>query len=186
MGDIAESKQTEVRRITGDDEAHVASVFTRTDGKKALAVDAMVKTNNFGITVPYLNSKYRVLFTVGDITIPKTAYTVVYEYVGSGLLHGFHVDSDSDKMKYKLEIDDEVIFTDLVVKDIGDIGLKVTPSGVVLLQSRSGITVLSNTELDFSPHQDIFFNTRIKLSAISGDVGSKKVKDYLFYISKFS
>lgn len=179
-----ELQYTNITRIAGQDEQYAADVIIRNDGKKAIVTDAQVNiTNNIP---PALNSKYRVEWSDTVVNFPASSnYSTFYLYNGSGYLHGFHIDTNSDKCQVKLTVDGEVIYSDITGKFLSDISFKSTGSNnPIMLQNRSGLTTEGNNDIDFSPHADLRFNSSIKIELKKSDNTAFTTNRYLVFITK--
>lgn len=173
-----EIKYSNTTKIAGQSEEHAADVTLHPDGRRRLAVEAALS----GTT-----SKYRVEWSLTKIELPASSvYTTFFSYTGSGILHGFHVDTDSDKSQIKLVIDGETIFQDFTCKQINDLGFKAAGAPPVLIQNRSGLSTINGSDLDFSPHVDILFNSGITIGIKKNDNNSVDVDAYIIYISEFT
>lgn len=175
-----ELQSSDVTRITGEDEAHAVDVFLHEDGKRRMAVDIPTTANR-------LNRKYRVDLNPAATAISAgAAFTQIYSHTGAGILHGFHIDTSSDKTQVRLVIDGEQVLDGTwTIKDVADLSLKASGAPPVLLQNRSGLTTEGGSDIDFSPHSDIAFNTGVQILVRKSDNTALTVNRSVVYISKF-
>jgi len=173
-----EMTYSEITRITGRDETRTAEVIQRTDGKDALVVDS----NIGGSFPPGLNNKYRFDWSETEVEYAGPSYALMYQYTGTGYLHGFHVDTDTDKMQLKLVIDNETIFEGFTAKLLSDLNFK--SNGHKTLQSRGGPTTSDNSDIDISPHADIRFSQHVRIYIKRSDGANVKMKKYIVFITK--
>jgi hypothetical protein len=147
------------------------------DGKRRLAVDTSTKQK-------YLSPKYRVDFNRTKRTFSGSSYVLLYEYTGTGILHGFHIDTNSDKTQVRLLVDSEEIMSDIQIKDVSDLSFKTTGTPSILLQNRSGLATEGGSDLDFSPHESIHFSNHVRIYVKKSDATTVDVNRSIVYISK--
>lgn len=176
-----ELESSTTTKIVGTDEAMAADVVQRSDGKKALVVDAAITANN---SDQFTNKKYRIEIYNAETAFPaSSSYAVLKNWTSFiGVLFGFHLDADSDKVQVKLTIDGEVIFQDIAIKDVKDLGFDKATT-LVRLQSNMGF-MANATELDFSPHRPMRVASSIKLEVKKSDATAFKIVDYAFFYQK--
>ncbi len=114
------------------------------------------------------SSKYRIDHLTKNQSLPKTSWTTVYTYTGSGRLWQVWVDVTSNKVDFKLEIDTtEVIVPEINLDDVSGFG----DGGKAIMLP---IVHLGSSNFAFTPHQAIDFTTKVELklrtnTAATGD-----------------
>ena len=170
--------------IVGRDELHGADVNdVDVTGKKRLLVQNFhyrgSATNIETVSSNYVIDKN---FVQQVVVSGTTGYTL-YTYTGSGILLGFHIDSDTDKLQVKLVIDSNDIFNGFIeVKSLKELKFDAG-TGRVSFQSRSLIAT-DRDDFDFDPQYPIAFNSSMSIIIKRSDGNNTKVKKYFVEIVK--
>jgi len=173
-----ELQDSRVTRITGQEETYAADVIN--SDKNRLCVDASI--SGHGGLVPALTKKYRAEWLTSPKALGGVAYELVYEYVGTGYLHGYHLESSTDKVQYRMVVDGETLFDNLQPKYLKHLGLEAAARA--RLQQGSGPVAADGDEFDFSLRSPLKFDQHIRVYGKTDKGSSFSILRYLFQITK--
>jgi hypothetical protein len=176
-----ELKYSEMTRVCGQDEQHAVDVRQGTDGIRRLDVRAQLSVSP-GVGLPLLDgSLWNLAYVWTEVVYPSNWQTLFVRN-SAGILHGFHIDSDTDKLEVRLLINGvEKLIID--VKTIKDLDFQINQNQQY--QSRA-LFCTGGDDFDFSPSSDMYFSGSMEIQVRRTDLASLKVKRWFVQYSEVS
>lgn len=176
-------KQSEVVRITGDDETKAATVFEDSDdNKNRIAVEAKFEGITSGLTAANIIDPQWCAGYIFDTetTYSGGAWADIYNENGEGVLFGFHIVSDTDKLQARLIIDTKTIF-EVSVNLLKAVDFEINKS---LQYQNKQIFGTDGQEIDFSPCWPILYRNNLTVQVKRTDNNDVKVKSVFIFATR--
>lgn len=127
-----------------------------------------------------ITNKLRFETSFVDVSYAASAsYQNMYTYSGSGLLYGFLIRPDTDKLQVRLTVDGEIVTQDISVKNIRD------TLGDVRLPFSGNFLNASNADYwNFTTPQPINYASSVVIDVKKSDNGAFKTRDYVIILTK--
>ena len=161
------------QRICGQDELYAADVVQTDDGKNRLCTET--RRARYHTQSDFIKASECAGYFFGtETTYPGSPnYTTNYSVTGKkGLLFGFHIDSDTDKLQVRFIADGKTIF-EFEVKALKDLDFK-TARGQQY-QARQ-LFCTSGDDFDFSPCLPIRFESGFSIAVKKSNGNDLKIK----------
>lgn len=157
-----------------------ATTIGNTGDRLKVSADIVSTSGNVS---PAFSPKVRVDVVTANVTLTTGSFTTFYTYSGTGLLHGFNAEFNSNAVIVRLQIDGETIFTGNSISDLN--ALLATGNDAARRQAGTGI-VTSGATIDWSLKHPIKFASNVTISADAngGIIFTRNFDQGIFYISK--
>jgi len=123
------------------------------------------------------DARYRLNLLTEDQDLPKTTWTTIYVYEGSGYLYSFWTDVNANNIDLEVEFDGvDVIIPSINLNDVSGFGGSGQATMMPLIQ-------LGTSNFAFNPQEKIRFNSKIEIKMKTSDSASGVKKLLKGYVS---
>jgi hypothetical protein len=134
-----------------------------------------------GVGLPLVDgSKWNLNYNWAEVIYPP-GWVTIWQRNSEGIIHGFHIDSDTDRLEVRVSVNGVVKFV-VDVKTFKDMKFDVGQDAV-LYQNRN-MFATTGDDFDFSPTSDMYFSQSLKIEVRKNDGSSLKVKAWFVQYSE--